>query len=207
MGQSVGDEPLSAKFEGKDTVKLDGLEALVKAVKMKPPTMRVGILGKTTARNEAQSKAQKFAKNLGKIIGKMKSSKQVLKEGVKAGKFGATNAVIGAAHEFGSLKNGLPRRSFLRDPLIDQLQGELEKKGAFSEAEQKEIITAKSLLPWAKKVCIVAETIVRGAFDTNGYGRWPALKEATLARKTTKQTLVETTQLRDSIVTDARMSR
>ena len=191
-------------FDERETnIRLEGLETFLKVLKMKPPVARIGILGKTNSRNEARKKARSFAKSLGSV-GKWKASKQVLKEKVQAGRFGAGNAAIGAAHEFGSMKNGLPRRSFLRDPLIDHLQKKLETAGAFSQAEQAEVLKVKSLVPWAKKIVIVAEEIVRGAFDSNGYGKWAPLKPGTLARKTTKDTLVETTQLRDSIVSDVK---
>lgn len=161
---------MAAQFEGEDVVKLDGLEALVKAVKAKPVPARIGILGDKSSRKKGQ----------------------------------ITNATVGAAHEFGSLVTGLPKRSFLRQPLIDNLQKELDQAGAFSEAEQAEIIKQKSLVPWTKKMAILAENIVKMAFDTGGFGKWPQLKKETLARKTTGQILVETTQLRDSITSDVK---
>lgn len=197
---------MSAQIEGNDVIKLDGLDALMHAVKMDPPLARIGVLGKTTARREAKKNARDFGKSLGNV-GKWKASKDVLRDKVKAGGFGSTNAAVAAAHEFGSIKTGLPKRSILREPLIDNLQRELDKAGAFSQAEQAEIIKEKSLLPWTRKVALIAESIVKTAFDTGGYGKWPKLKKETLAHKTTTDILVETTQLRDSITSDVKRSR
>ena len=194
---------MGASFEGNDVIKLDGLAALAKAVKMDPPMARIGILGRTTSRKKAQKNARSFAKTLG-AVGKWKTSKQILKEGVKSGSFGSTNATIGAAHEFGSLKRHLPKRSFLREPLIDHLQESLNAAGVFSEATQAEIIKEKSMVPWTKRIAVLAEDVVKKAFDTGGYGKWPKLSKETLAHKTTKDILVETTQLRDSIISDVK---
>ena len=195
---------MGIKFDERDTrVELGGLETFLKVLKMKPPIARIGILGKTDVRREAKKNARSFAKKIG-AIGKWKASQQVLKEKVAAGKFGAGNATIGAAHEFGSMAQGLPKRSFLREPLQEHLQKKLNAAGAFSQGEQAEILKTKSLVPWAKKVAIMAEEVVKGAFDSNGYGKWAPLKPETLKRKTTTDTLVETTQLRDSIVSDVR---
>jgi hypothetical protein len=192
------------RFDERDTrVELQGLETFLKTLKMKPVLARIGILGSHNTRREQSRLARSFAKTVG-AVGRWKASKQVLKEKVKAGRFGAGNATVGAAHEFGSLMTGLPKRSFLREPLINHLQKELDKKGAFSQAEQAEILKEKSLVPWTKKVGVIAEEVVKAAFDTNGYGTWAPVTAATAARKTTKDTLVETTQLRDSIISDVR---
>jgi len=193
-----------ASFDERDTnVNLSGLETFLKVLKMKPPIARIGILGKDDVRCEAKKNARSFAKKLGSI-GKWKASRQVLKEKVAAGKFGAGNATIGAAHEFGSMARGLPKRSFLREPLQEHLQKKLDAAGAFSQAEQAEILKVKSLVPWAKKMAIMAEEVVKCAFDSNGYGKWAPVTAATAKHKTTKDTLVETTQLRDSIMSDVR---
>jgi phage gpG-like protein len=206
VGKSSDDKSVSAQIEGDDVVKLDGLEALAKAVKMAPPIARIGILGNKTSRKAARKEGRKFLKARG-FFGKSKSAKEIIKEEVKQGGFGVTNATIGAAHEFGSLKTGLPKRSFLREPLIDNLQKELDKAGAFSAAEQAEVIKQKSLLPWTRKVALAAENIVKKAFETGGFGKWAKLKPKTLARKTVKDILVETTQLRDSITTDVKSQK
>ena len=196
---------MSARFDSGDVVRLDGLEALVKAVKMKPIMAKIGILGNHTARREAEKNARSFAKTLGASKKySLTGTKKGIKEAAGTGAFGSTNAAIGAAHEFGSVKRNLPKRSFLREPLIENLQAALDSAGAFSPHEQAEIIKQKSLLPWTRKMAIMAENIVKKAFETNGYGKWKDVADATMDRKTTSLTLVETTQLRDSITSEVK---
>jgi phage gpG-like protein len=111
------------------------------------------------------------------------------------------NAEIGAAHEFGSEKRGLPQRSFLRVPLIDKLQGEMEKTGALEDLVIKEVIRSGSMVSWLKKIAVLGEKIVQDAFATGGFGKW---KPSDMTRKKNHQTLVETQQLRDSIVSEVK---
>jgi hypothetical protein len=121
----------------------------------------------------------------------------------QAGKKGApSNALIGAWHEFGTVK--MAARSFLRMPLIDRLDKDLEKAGAFDEDVLKEVVKNKSTLPWARKVATMAEGIIAEAFATGGFGKWAPLKPSTLARKKNLQILVETQQLRNSITSEVR---
>lgn len=150
--------------------KIDGLEKILKALKGKPPIARVGILGKSAAREGG----------------------------------GINNATIGAAHEFGT--SNLPIRSFLRVPIADNLQKQLEKSGAFKEDALKDVLKQKTLKPWVDKMAIVAEGIVTDAFDTGGFGKWPALNPATMERKKVKMILVESQQLRDSITSEVKES-
>lgn len=107
-----------------------------------------------------------------------------------------TNADIGRRHEFGI---GLPQRSFLRMPLMDNLEKQLNEKGAFTEDAMKAIIEAKSLVPWLKKVGVISEEIIQIAFETGGYGKWRA---SNMKNKKTKLTLVESSQLRKSITSE-----
>lgn len=165
--------PNMARFEA-DTVNVEGLDKLLKALKAKPPIARVGIIG--------ESKNERSAK-----------------EGSK--KEPPTNSEIGAAHEYGSPKHNLPQRSFLRVPLIDHLGSEMNKKGALGEEELKEVIKSGSIIPWMKKIAVLAEEIIQKAFDTGGFGKWPA---SNMKRKKVKKTLIETTQLRDSITSEVR---
>ena len=113
---------------------------------------------------------------------------------------GLTNAEIGAHHEFGTSK--MPQRSFLRIPLATELPKQLEKLGAVSDAEINRVLASGNMTPWLEKVRIVAEGVVLTAFDNGGYGKWPALKPSTMARKQVKQMLVETQQLRNSITSE-----
>lgn len=110
-----------------------------------------------------------------------------------------TNAEVGAAHEFGTSK--LPIRSFLRVPLTLKLNQTLEQSGAFKEDTIKRVIKDGSIENWVQKIGIVGEGIVQNAFDTNGFGLWKISK---MTHKKTKQTLVETQQLRKAITSDVK---
>lgn len=153
-------------------LEVKGLDQLLKALKVKPPTCRVGILGSHTNRKSQGSNTP-------------------------------TNAEIGAAHEFGAPSRGLPIRSFLRMPLSDHLNKELERSGALTQAEFKEVIRSGSVLPWLKKVAVVAEDVIRKAFDTGGYGKWTSWKNSSYSNNA-NMLLVDTTQLRDSITSEVK---
>lgn len=110
-----------------------------------------------------------------------------------------SNAAVGAAHEFGTSK--LPMRSFLRVPVTDQLQNFLDKAEFFTPDVTKQVLHEGSIAAWVAKVGIVAETVVKEAFNTGGFGKW---KPSNMSRKKTKQTLVETQQLVRSISSDVK---
>lgn len=154
-----------AGFEGEDSIKLDGLNQLLKALKVKPATARIGILGGKSVRSGG----------------------------------GSTNAEVGAAHEFGT--EVLPQRSFLRVPISEHLQKEMEKAGALKPEAIQQILNERSLVPWLKKIAVLAEGIVAKAFDSGGYSKWPP---SDMTHKLNKQTLVETQQLRNSISSEVR---
>lgn len=139
---------------------------------------------------------------LNKLVKALKANPPQVRVGIlgnsdgRSGSF-ASNATIGAAHEFGTSR--LPMRSFLRIPLTYYLEKELQNSGAFTEDAMKSVIAQKSLLPWVEKMGIIAVGIVLDAFDTGGTGTWAPLMPATMARKKIKQILVETQQLRNSV--------
>lgn len=110
-----------------------------------------------------------------------------------------TNAQVGAWAEFGTSKS--PVRSFLRMPITVFLQKRMESSGLFTKEELKRVVTQGTLLPWLKKVGILAEGIVVEAFDTGGFGTW---QPSDMRRKKNHQTLVETQQLRNSITSDVK---
>lgn len=108
-----------------------------------------------------------------------------------------SNATIGAAHEFGSTK--LPQRSFLRVPLADKLNSYLQKAGILDRNAINDAVKSGSMSLFFKKIAIIAETVVLDAFDTGGFGKW---KPSNMKNKKNQQTLVETTQLRNSITSE-----
>lgn len=108
-----------------------------------------------------------------------------------------SNAAVGAMHEFGTSK--LPQRSFLRIPIMDNLNKRLEAAGALTSETLNAVVATGSFIPWLKKVVVVAEGIVLEAFDTGGFGKW---KPSDMAKKKNHQTLVETQQLRNSVTSE-----
>lgn len=112
---------------------------------------------------------------------------------------GPTNAEILAKHEFGL--DGMPVRSVLRQPIIDNLENYLEEAGAFDKDTLSEVVRSGKILPWALKVSITVERIIADAFATGGFGKW---KASNMKYKKNQQTLVETTQLEKSITTEVK---
>lgn len=107
------------------------------------------------------------------------------------------NASIGLKHEFG--KEGMPVRSFLRIPIIERLEKTMEKNGAFDTEMFQETVKKGDFTEFIRRLGITGEQVVAEAFATGGFGKW---KQSNMARKKIKQTLVETTQLRDSITSE-----
>jgi len=154
------------------TLKTPGLDKILKALGGKPPKARVGILGDKAVRGASEEGGEKMQS-------------------------GATNAEIGAAHEYGT--STLPQRSFLRIPISENLKNKLANAGLTSKDVLKQVIATGSVVPWLKLVAAEAEGIVLEAFDTGGFGKW---KPSNMTGKTNHQTLVETQQLRNSITSE-----
>lgn len=108
------------------------------------------------------------------------------------GIFDAKEAVIGAAHEFGT--STLPMRSFLRIPLMEGMKKKLEASNIFQKDDVNEVIRLGTLDPWTEKVAEQAKAVIDNAFDTGGDGKWPPAKHAT-----GHPLLIDTGRLRGSI--------
>lgn len=122
---------------------------------------------------------------------------------VEGEKKATSNAEVGAAHEFGT--EHMVRRSWLLRPLTDHLSKALENAKAFDEITLKRVIEDGSILQWVKLIGVTGESVVAEGFASNGYGKWDALKPGPYAdKKKNNQILVETTQLRDSVTSDAK---
>jgi phage gpG-like protein len=156
-----------------DEIKVEGLEKLLKALRAKPPVARVGILG---------------------------ASNRTPKEGEKSA---PSNALVGAVHEFGSPIRGIPARSFLRMPLTENLTKEIENSGALDKEVLEDVIKSGTIVPWLRKITIIAEGIVLEAFDTGGYGQWKPWKNRNYTNNT-GMLLVDTQQLRNSISSEVK---
>lgn len=160
-------------FEYKDM----GLEALLKALDSNVK-VKLGVLGGKTTRTEAEEEVKKH--------GLKEATKPLL-----------TNAEVGLFAEFGT--EHTPIRSWLRVPIIDNLQKYMAKAGAFKKEVIAQIIQDKSLVPFMRKVGLVGERIVQDGFDSGGFGKWP---ESNMDYKKNHQTLVETQQLRNSVTSE-----
>lgn len=113
-----------------------------------------------------------------------------------------TNAELGVIHEFGSESRNIPPRSFLRMPIEekkDSLVRGIRKSTVFrGHVESGNIEKAM------ETVGVLAEAIVQEAFETKGFGQWPAKAPATQAQsQNPDQPLIESGQLRKAITSDA----
>lgn len=152
------------------SIEIEGLDKLVKALKAKPPIVKIGVLGGARAPTHGQKNAP-------------------------------SNSTIAAVHEFGSPARNIPQRSFLRVPLSEHLNKELENSGMLDKDDLNNVIKSGSMLPWVKKLAIVAEGIVDEAFETSGFGTWPAWKNPNYHNEG-GMLLVDSGQLRQSITTE-----
>lgn len=122
---------------------------------------------------------------------------------------GMTVIKLGAIHEYGISDTGgakMPRRSFLRQPFDikrDQMSKILVKafklvaEGKYSAKDALELVGAKAM------------DISQEAFETKGYGLWPALSPETIEAKLEKgsnpaQILIDTGTLKNSITFEVR---
>lgn len=173
------------------TLNTKGLDQLAKILKQNKATVRVGILGQSSART-VESKIPEGVSGKGRP--EPDFDLPISASGTGSAKQPLNNAEIGTFHEFGTDK--LPVRSFLRMPITTQLGKYLKKTKAFDKAALKKILAEGDMVVWLRKVGLIAETVIAEAFDTGGFGQW---KPSNMSRKKVQQTLVETQQLRNSI--------
>lgn len=150
---------------------------------------------KTTLDTAGIDKLMKAMKNAPEVrIGILGASPRTANDGSQL-----NNATVGLFAEVGTSKS--PMRSFLRMPLIMQLNKRLKAAGVLEKDVLREAIKSGSLIPIMQKVGVIAEGIVLDAFDTGGFGQW---KPSDMRYKENHQTLVETQQLRNSITSEVR---
>lgn len=100
---------------------------------------------------------------------------------------------VGRKHEFGI---GVPRRSFLRMPFIVE-QKTIDKAITTS---WKKITEGKSqTIKEFGILGIIGQNISKDAFATGGFGKWQALKPATIKAKGSNEILLDTSKLVQSI--------
>jgi hypothetical protein len=108
-----------------------------------------------------------------------------------------TNVQIGARHEFGVISEGLPRRSFLNDPIELKRKELLKKADGIIKANIDKEGGAEKIF---ELIGIVGEAIVQEAFETGGFGTWQSLSERTINKKESSQILIDSSQLRRAVI-------
>lgn len=139
---------------------------------------QVGVLGQYNIRGTVETK---------------KSGRRVKTKEVSA----ETNASIGLKHEYGSISEHIPQRSFLRMPLWLKFPTKLAEVHAalMKELEYK----VGSITKFYKQVGILAEQIIQEAFVTRGFGQWRENSPFTIEKKGSDSPLIDSAQLRKSI--------
>lgn len=117
--------------------------------------------------------------------------------GKRAG--GQSNATLGAIHEFGSKTKGIPARSFLRMPL--EKRSHLIKQAVMANrAKIARSLAEGDAEPIYRDLGIAAEAVIQSAFESNGFGSWAKNKPKTVASKKSSSPLIDTGQLRASVL-------
>lgn len=109
------------------------------------------------------------------------------------------NAALGAVHEFGSISRGIPMRSFLRMPVINEMPAALQ---ATDRRLWHRILIEKGIRGALGLLGAYALDVIHLAFDTGGFGAWAPLKPRTVRRKKSSTILIDSAQLRQAITAE-----
>lgn len=117
---------------------------------------------------------------------------------LRKGDTGVSNYDLAIIHEFGSPKNNIPVRSFLKMPI------ETKKNDVLKLAEKNAdlLLQTQDVIGFFKKLGVEGQRIVQEAFATGGFGKWAKNKPSTIAAKGSDSPLIDTSQLRRSISWD-----
>jgi phage gpG-like protein len=74
----------------------------------------------------------------------------------------------------------------------------MKYSGALDKNAMRQVLKEGTIRPWLAKIASLAEAIVAGAFESAGYGQWPAWKNKNYINEA-MMLLVDSGQLRDSI--------
>lgn len=154
-----------------------GIDKIKKMLVENKYAVQVGILGE---------KAADRKKTVTNKAGKHKAGKQSSSQ---------TNAEIGLIHEKGSLSRNIPRRSFLEMPLKQKLP----LQSSVIRTAMLEALEKGHSIFFYQTLGLISEKIVLSAFNSAGFGSWPANSARTIARKGSSMPLIDTGQLRKSI--------
>lgn len=103
-----------------------------------------------------------------------------------------TNADLGAKHEFGDFSNGIPKRSWLRMPIMHQTSQILKDS---AEGFMGRLMRGDKI-GIMKRIGKACERAVLQAFDSRGFGSWKPNAPSTIRRKKSDSPLIDTGQLR-----------
>ena len=111
-----------------------------------------------------------------------------------------TNADIGLEAEFGVRSRGVPKRSFLREPIQEKFHSAVVK----AQKPLTEAMEAMDIKGFYTLLGIVGEGVVQEAFDTRGFGKWAPNAQRTIIMKGSDSPLIDSSQLRKSITSDVK---
>lgn len=92
---------------------------------------------------------------------------------------GLTNAEVGLIHEMGSVARKIPRRSFLWDTFT----GHGKELEPVLKNDVMTLLKTGKVEEYLKRVGVAATNLVVEAFQTSGWGSWPANAYSTLLQK------------------------
>jgi len=95
---------------------------------------------------------------------------------------GKTVPEVGLEHELGVISKNLPRRSFLEDPIRDNMNKII--KGLSTTIGKK--LVESNMDEIFQAIGEGAEKVVQRGFRTKGYGKWSPLSSVTVANKAVK---------------------
>lgn len=108
------------------------------------------------------------------------------------------NADLGAIHQFGTHDGRIPARDWLMMPIRKNNTKILlaSSKGAAEE------IAAGQLVLVLKRLGINCEKNINQAFETEGYGTWPANADSTVAKKGSSAPLIDKGHFKRSVTSE-----
>lgn len=112
---------------------------------------------------------------------------------------GLNNAEIGFIQMFGSVTNNIPPRDFLMLPLQHEKK---EFVKAVSGPTIQAALAGKNYKKIFQLLGLKAEEFIQRAFETGGFGQWPANSPRTIAAKGSARPLIDTGQLRRAITSE-----
>lgn len=111
-----------------------------------------------------------------------------------------TNADIALEAEFGVRSRGVPKRSFLREPIQEKFDSAVMK----AKKPLTEAMEAMDIKKFYELLGIVGEGVVQEAFDTRGFGKWAPNAQMTIILKGSDSPLIDSSQLRKAITSDVK---